>query len=146
MEFYKNNAYPEIFLHDCECKINYNSERQVLQLVFDVGFAIKDDGNGNIERKSGSIQISNLPIEEITIKTYRFHNLLGHFRMIGKYCELSDFDNFFKDYCFQIIEEYYAYETLLLRGIPYPYNSKQKFDEIQIEIHHGKSPIEYYFV
>ena len=68
MEFYKNNAYPEIFLHDCECKINYDNEKQILQFVFDVGFCLKDDGKGNIERKPGIIQFSNLPLDEIEIK------------------------------------------------------------------------------
>ncbi len=146
MEFYKNNAYPEIFLHDCECKINYDNEKQILQFIFDVGFCLKDDGKGNIERKPGIIQISNLPIEEITIKTFKLRNYLGHFKMIGKHCELSDFHNFFKNYYFQVYDEYYAYQTLLLRGIPYPCYPKHKFDEFEIEIYLGNSPIEYHFI
>lgn len=146
MNFYKNNAYPEIFLHDCECKINYDNEKQILQFVFDVGFCLKDDGKGNIERKPGIIQISNLPLDEITIKIFKFRNFLGHFKIIGKYCELSNCHKLFKGYQFRVVDEYYAYQTLLLRGTPYPYSPKHKIDEIEIEIYLGESSIEYHFI
>ena len=146
MEFYKNNAHSELFLHDCECKMVYDNEKQTLQFIFEVGFLLSDDGKGNIVRKPGIIQISNLPLDEIDIKIFKYRNLFGKFRMIGKYCELADFNKFFENYYFQVIDDYYSYGTLLLKCVPYPYNKKYNFNEIQIQIYHGESPLEYYFI
>ena len=139
MKFYKNNAYPEIFLHDCQFKMEYTNNN--LNLLFDNGFCRQNIG---MTKAKSRIQVSDISLDEVRIRIFKYKTILGKFKVIGKDLEFSELDVFFKNYSLEIVDEYYRYGEFLYKCTPYPYSSNQPFDLLELVVTHEERPIEYY--
>ena len=140
MRFYKNNAYPEIFLHDCRFKMAY--ENKNLRLIFEDGFAVK---TGNcIEKKKGYIQISDMPLIEISIRGLKGEMQGNIYKETVAQIEFSDLCLLLRNSFLEVVDEYYNCMGLLYRCCITPYHENQKFDRIELTIDFEHRALEYY--
>lgn len=139
MRFYKKNAYPEIFLHDCQFKPEYINNS--LFLRFENGFCRQ--GVGNIEKLKGYIKIADIPLEEVTIKAYKRKSRFGKYKEIVSCIEFADLSRLLEDYDLEVIDEYYCRGQVLYKCTFYPYRHKP-YDSVEIAISYGGGALEYY--
>ncbi|MBR2293536.1 MAG: hypothetical protein IKA44_04455 [Clostridia bacterium] len=145
MIFYKNNAYPEVCLHDCNFQIKTIDNK--IQCVFPEGVAVVDNEKIDWSVK-GMIQISDCSIDEITINSIKPFNFFGIHRMIAKEISLQELNEIFQRGGFlQVFDECYSYGRFIWKCAIYPYKSNkkfvQKYGEIEISAF-TESPLEYY--
>ena len=146
MVFYKNNAYPEVNLHDCNFQIKTVDNK--IQFVFPEGFGATSNGEVNHSTK-GMIQITDCSIDEISIYSVKHFNFLGVHRVVMKEISLKELNEIFKSGGFlQLFNEFYSYNEFIWKCAIYPYNTNKKFVKkyggIEISAY-TESSLEYYF-
>ena len=140
--FYKNNAYPDIFLHDCQFKIEYKNKN--LRLLFDNGFCKKSEGG--IEEPKGYIQISNISLDDVIIRAYKGKKCFGKYIETVTDISFSDLNNLFQKCSLEVIDEYYCWGQVLYKCCVYPYQNHQAFDRVDITINYQNKMLEYYIL
>lgn len=96
----------------------------------------------------GMIQITDCPIDEISIYSVKPFNFFAIHRLIMKEISLKELNKIFQNGGFlQLYGEYYSYEQFIWKCAIYPYNSNRKFVKkyggIEISAF-TESPLEYY--
>ena len=143
MRFYKKNAYPDIFLHDCQFRLEYKD--QTLRLLFEDGFCrMTADCSANPERIKGYIQIENIPSDEISIKAYKGKRCFGKYTETVHNIDLELLSCLLKNCCLEVIDEYYCSGQVLYKCGFYPYQKKRPFDRVEIVISYYDSTLDYY--
>ena len=145
MDFYKNNAYPDVNLHDCNFFIKVIDNN--IQFIFPEGVGVIENTNIDWTYK-GMIQLSNCSIDELSISSTKPFNFLGIHRMITKDITLKDLSKIFENNGFlQVYNEYYSYQEFVWKCDIYPYNKNKKlikkYGQIEISAF-TESPLEYY--
>ena len=140
LKFYKNNAYPDIFLHDCQFRITY--ENNNLILLFPDGFMKQE--SSTLKRVKGHIQISDISLDELVIKVYRHQAQPGKYSAMVTEMELSELSDFFDRYSLEVLDEYYCWGQVLYKCHPYPYHANQPFDQLELTITYENRALEYY--
>lgn len=140
MKFYKNNAYPDIFLHDCQFKMVYKNQK--LLLLFDNGFC--KNFEDRIKKIRGYIQISNISLDEVAIRAYKGKTQLGKYIETVTNIDFSDLNSLLQKCSLEIIDEYYCLGQVLYKCCIYPYQADQVFDQLDILITYDKRTLEYY--
>ena len=140
MIFYKNNAYPEIFLHDCRFELEY--ENKILRFIFKDGFC--KEAKDGIEIIKGCIQISNISPNEVTIRHRKNKRGFGKHRELVSVIDFADLKRLTQNRYTEVIDEYYSSERLLYRCGLYPCDRNNSFELVDIEIDFGDGALEYY--
>lgn len=140
MRFYKNNAYPDVFLHDCQFKMVYKNKN--LQLLFDNGFCMK--AKDSIKETRGYIQISDISLDEVTIQVYKGKIRLGKYSETVTDISFSDLNRLLQKSSLMIIDEYYCLGQVLYKCCVYPYQVRQAFYRVDITISYENRTLEYY--
>ena len=145
MIFYKNNAYPDVDLHDCNFQIKVVDNS--IRFDFFEGFAVLTNGKYESSVK-GMIQISDCSIDEISICSVKPFNFLGIHRMESRELSFKELNKIFQNGgCLQLFGEYYSYEQFIWKCAIYPYSTNKKYvkkyGEIEISAF-TESPFEYY--
>ncbi|MBQ9691859.1 MAG: hypothetical protein IJV70_01725 [Clostridia bacterium] len=141
MKFLKNNAYPEISLHDKAFKLVKLQDG--IKFVFSDGFIhVCEDGNKDVK---GEIVINNIDPDEFRITCVKPFNFFGYHRMITRDLTFAEFERIFDNYELEIFDEYYAYNSFIWRCAFKPYDKKirRKYYQIEIEVY-SESPLEYF--
>ena len=139
MRFYKNNAYPEIFLHDCDFELKYENGNLIFS--FDNGFCKQEEETKLVK---GCIQIRDLPIEEVSIMAGRHYNLFGRWYEISKDISYSELLDYLKNSSLQVVDEFYNGSSLWYRCFVYPFHKRQKYYYIEICVDYSDKDLEYY--
>lgn len=144
MKFYKNNAYPEIILHDCDFKMRVDGNDVIFD--FPKGLGIMKNGKLGWTGK-GKVKLSGCSADDLDFISVKRFNLLGIHRQIVRYMSVKELEKFFKSGHLELVDEYYAYEQFLWVCSICPCNKRmtRKYgDDIIIRGFVGK-PLEYYF-
>lgn len=145
MRFYKNNAYPDIILHDYTFKPIYDGENLVFD--FDQGFCVKV-GEEYEHSVKGMIKIPKFSLDELNVYSVKYFNFLGIHRKIERYIEVDEFFELCKKTRLVVYEEYYAMGQFMWECALYPYDEKmhKKYGNIVINAYTGdlEKPLEYY--
>lgn len=88
MRFYKNNAYPDIVLHDYAFKPFFDGENLIFD--FDKGFCVKVEEEYEHYVK-GMIKIPQFSLDELNVYSVKYFNFLGIHRKIERYIEVDEF-------------------------------------------------------
>lgn len=142
MKFYKNNAYPDINLHDCNFKLIV--EDNCIKFNFSEGFGMLRDGK--YESIKGMIKISDISIDDLDMREVKMFNFLGVHKMISKWLSIKELNRIFESGYLQVYAEYYSFNAFMWEcAIFYPNNKKAKLKRGWIEIRgFMDSPMEYY--
>ena len=118
MTFYKNNAYPDVNLHDCNFQIKATDD--TVQFWFPQGVGVEQDGKIDWTIP-GMIRISNCPIDELSIYSVKHFNFLGIHCKILREITLKDLNKIFENGGFlQVFDEYYCYQQFIWKCAIFP--------------------------
>ena len=122
MRFYKNNAYPDIVLHDYTFKPLYDGENLVFN--FDQGFSVKMEEEYEHYVK-GMIKIPQFSLDELNVYSVKNFNFLGIHRKIERCIEIDEFFELCKKTRLVVYDEYYAMGQFIWKCAIYPYDEKK---------------------
>lgn len=145
MTFYKNNAYPDVTLHDCNFQIKAIDNH--IRFIFPEGVGVVR-GDKLICASKAMLQLSNCSLEDISIYSVKHSKFFGIYRAILKEISIKELNQIFENGGFlQQFNEYYSFEQFIWECDIYPYKANKKFvkkyGEIVIRAI-TDSPLEYY--
>lgn len=145
MKFFKNNAYPEVNLHDCHFKIEVCDGN--IRFLFPEGVGLVSGDQLNWCKK-GMIQLSDCSLEDLEIFSVKWSSRFGKLRKVSREISLRDLNVLFeRGGCLELWDEYYSDSRFLWKCAIYPYTENKKFQRKYGEIEIGaftESPMEYY--
>ena len=143
MDFYKNNAYPDVVLHDCCFTISKFHDNLCFSFPTGVGISADNDVIWNIPAK---IKISKLDPSALCILSVKPKMAIGQLRWILKEISLENLEQiFYSGHSLQVIDEFYSYGQAIWTCAIYPYDKRlsKKFGNISLHVT-TESPLEYY--
>ena len=145
MTFFKNNAYPDVILHDCNFQIKEIDNN--IQFIFPEGVGVVRD-NKLVWDIKAMLQLSNCSMDDISIYSVLHSNFLGIHRAIFKEISIKELNRLFENGGYlQLYNEYYSFEQFVWECSIYPYKFNKKFAKKYGEIvirAITEAPLEYY--
>lgn len=143
MKFFKNNAYPDVDLHDFRFVIDTVDNN--LQFNFPDGFNVINHGIVD-KTPTGMIRISDCQIEDLLVYKIKHSNRSGKHRKICEEISSAELNQLFEKGAYLVLfDELYSNDKFIWKcAVEFPDKKSKAYPYIEIS-GPKDNPLEYYF-